>query len=87
VPGQRIHIVMEPGLLAAVDKAKGIGESRGHFVRRVLEQALGDSSTAEQLRRASSPNPQVAGSTPARPASARASGLGKGTVTPRPKGG
>lgn len=42
VPGQRVHVVMPVGLLESIDRAKNLGESRGSFVRRTLEQALGE---------------------------------------------
>lgn len=48
------------------------GVRQNAWVERALEKALGDSSTAEQPKRRE-PNSQVAGSTPARSASSRAS--------------
>jgi hypothetical protein len=66
--------------------AKSERRSFSNVVVKTLEEALGGSSTAEQPRRASGSNPQVAGSTPARPSSPRASGLGKGSFMPIPKG-
>jgi Arc/MetJ-type ribon-helix-helix transcriptional regulator len=43
--GLRVHVVMSPDLVERVDRAKAMGESRGEFVRRALEQALGKEGT------------------------------------------
>jgi hypothetical protein len=51
------------------------GVRQNVWVERALEKALGDSSTAEQLRKRE-PISQVAGSTPATPAPSRTSAKG-----------
>lgn len=73
VPGQRVHVVMRPDLLEAVDAAKGVGQSRGDFIRRTLEQALGGGDTGVPTSKLADPAP-VGSTEPARSAApARAS--------------
>lgn len=38
----RLHIVMPDGLLARIDAALGPGQPRADFIRRAVEQALGE---------------------------------------------
>lgn len=40
--GTRIHVVMSADLVARVDAARREGQSRGDWVRRAVERALGD---------------------------------------------
>jgi hypothetical protein len=43
-PSKRVHVVMSPEFLARIDAALGEGQSRGEFVRRAVERALGDAT-------------------------------------------
>jgi hypothetical protein len=66
----KLEVMLSEELLARLDAAREF-EPRASFARRALEAALGGSSTGEQPP-GSSGFSQVAGSTPARPASPRA---------------
>lgn len=67
----KLEVMLSEELLARLDEARGF-EPRASFARRALEAAVGGGSTGEQ-HAGPSGSSQVAGSTPARPASPRTS--------------
>lgn len=82
---RRVHVVMDDELVAAIDGAKGPGQSRGDWIRRALEEASGAEPGGQAVSvgegRSSRAEPVGAGSTPARPAKRDGGGDGRAAGT------